>query len=83
MFHVVAFRHRAWPKTRGPEIGLDRGRPFLQLASSSSAPRARRCGQEKVFDQLTFGTSTCMSKPAEPSLHEQCRYIFKSEATTQ
>ncbi len=27
--------------------------------------------KEKVLDQLTFGTSCSMTKPAEPSLHEQ------------
>ncbi len=54
----------------GFQVGLDRGSPCLQLASSSSAPRARWCGKEKVLDQLTFGTSCGMFKPAEPSLHE-------------
>ncbi len=39
------------------QVGLDRGSPCLQLASSSSAPRARWCRKEKVLDQLTFGTS--------------------------
>ncbi len=62
------------------QVGLDRGSPCLQLASSSSAPRARRCGKEKVLDKLTFGTSCGMSKPAEPSLHEQCWYACKAEA---
>ncbi len=61
------------------QIGLDRGSPCLQLASRSSAPRARRCGKEKVLDQLTFGTS----KPAEPSLHEQDPNACKAEAATQ
>ncbi len=65
------------------QVGLDRGYPCLQPASSSSAPRARRCGKEKVLDQLTFGTPCIMTKPAEPSLHEQCRYTCKAEAATQ
>ncbi len=56
-------------------VGLDRGCPRLQLASSSSAPLARRCGKEKAFDQITVGTSCGMSKPAEPSLHKQYRYV--------
>ncbi len=63
--------------------GLDRGCPCLQLASSSSAPRASQCGKEKVIDQLTFGRPCSMTKPAEPSLHEQCRYTCKAEAATQ
>ncbi len=67
-----SFLHRAWPKTRG-----------LQLASSSSAPRAMRCGKKKVLDQLTFGTSRGMTKPVELSLHEQCRYACKAEVATQ
>ncbi len=46
------------------QVGLERGCPCLQLATSSSAPRARRCGNEKVLDQLTFGTSCGMTKPA-------------------
>ncbi len=29
---------------------------------------------KRGFDQLTFGTSCSMTNPAEPSLHEQCRY---------
>ncbi len=41
------------------------------------------CGKEKVLDKLTFGTSCGMTKPAEPSLHEQCRYACKAEAATQ
>ncbi len=65
------------------QVGLDRGCPCLQLASSSSAPRAGRCGKEKVLDQLPFGTSSSMTKPAQPSLHEQCRYTCKAEAATQ
>ncbi len=65
------------------QVGLDRGCPRLQLASSSIALlRARRCGKEKVLDQLTFGTTCGMTKPAEPSLHEQCRYACKAEAAT-
>ncbi len=32
------------------QVGLDRGCPRLQLVSSSSAPRARQCGEEKVLD---------------------------------
>ncbi len=38
---------------------------------------------EKVLEQLTFGTSCGMTKPAESSLHEQCRYACKAEAATQ
>ncbi len=55
----------------------------LQLASSSSAPRARRCGQKLVLDQFTVGASCGITKPAEPSLHEQCRYTCKAEAAPQ
>ncbi len=65
------------------QIGLNRGCPYLQLASSLSAPRARRCGNEKVLDKLTFGMSCGMSKPAEPSLHEQCQYACTAEAVRQ
>ncbi len=36
----------------GLQVRLDRGCPRLHLASSSSAPRARRCGKEKILDQL-------------------------------
>ncbi len=64
-------------------VGLDHGSPCFQLASSSYAPRARQCGLEKVIDQLTFGTSCSMTKPAKPSLHEQCRYACTAEAATQ
>ncbi len=39
--------------------------------------------QKKVLDQLTFGASCSMTKSAEPSLHEQCRYACKAEAATQ
>ncbi len=65
------------------QVGLDRGSPCLQLASSSSVPRARRCEKEKVLDKLTFGTSCSMIKRVGPSLHEQCRYTRKAEAATQ
>ncbi len=65
------------------QVVLDRGCPCLQLASSSSAPCARRCGKEKALDQLTFGASYNMTKPAEPSLHKQCRYTCRTEAATQ
>ncbi len=54
------------------KVGLDHGSPCLQLASSLSAPRARRCGKEKV----TFGASCSITKPAEPSLHEHCRHTI-------
>ncbi len=43
------------------QVSLDRGSPCLQLASSSSAPRAGWYGKEKVLDQPTFGTSCSMS----------------------
>ncbi len=49
------------------QVCFARGCPCLQLASMSSAPRARRCGMEKVLDQLTFRYLV-----AWPSLHEQC-----------
>ncbi len=65
------------------QVGLDRGNPCLQVASSSSAPHARQCGKEKVLDKLTFGTSCGMSKPAEPSLHEQFRYACKATASSR
>ncbi len=39
------------------QVGLDRVCPCLQLTSSSSEPRARWRGKEKVLDQFTFGTS--------------------------
>ncbi len=55
----------------GFQVGPDRRCPYFQLASSSSAPRARWCGKEEVLDQLTFGMSCSMTKPTEPSLHEQ------------
>ncbi len=64
----------------GFQVYLDCGNPRLQLASSSSAPRARRYGKEKVIDQLTFRTTCSTAKPAQPSLHEQCRYACKAEA---
>ncbi len=66
------------PSGEGFKVYLDRGRPRLQMAPSSSAPRARRCGEEKVLDQLTFGTSCNMTKPAEPSLLEKCRCACKA-----
>ncbi len=72
-----------WRLEKRSQVGLDRGCPCLQLASSPSAPRARWCGKEKVLDQLTFGTFCSMAKPAEPSLHEQCRYTCKAEAAIQ
>ncbi len=82
-----SFLHRAWPKTRGPESGsrsalivVGRG---LQLVSSSSAPRTRRCGKEKVLDQLIFDTSCSMAEQAWSSLHELRRYTCKAEAATQ
>ncbi len=65
------------------QVALGRGCPCLQLASSSSVPLVRRCGEEKVLDHLTFGTSCGMFKPAEPSLHEQCRFTYKAEAEMQ
>ncbi len=65
------------------QVGLNLGSPCLQLASSSSAPRARRCGKKKVLEQLSFGMSCSITKPSEPSLHEQCRYTCKAEAATQ
>ncbi len=61
-----------------------RGCPRLQLASSSPAPRARWCGQKYyVFDQFTVGMYCGVTKPAEPSLHEQCRYTCKADAVRQ
>ncbi len=78
-----SFLHRAWPKTRGPEIGSRSALIVVAHVFSSSAPRARRCGKEKVLDKLTFGTSCGMSKPAEPSLHEQCRNACKGESASQ
>ncbi len=53
------------------QVCLDRGYPWFQLPPSSSAPRARRHGKEKVLDKLTFGTSCSMTKPVELSLHER------------
>ncbi len=78
-----SFLHRDSPSGERFQVGLDRGCPCLQLASSSSAPRTRWCGKEKVFDQLTFGTSCSMTKPAEPFLHEQCRYTCKTGTAMQ
>ncbi len=43
----------------------------------------RRCGKEKVLDQLTFGTSCGMTEPTEPSLHKQCRYTCEAETARQ
>ncbi len=70
-----SFLRRAWPKTRGPEIGSRSALIVVAHVFSSSAPRARRRGKEEILDQLTFGTSCGMTKLAEPSLHEQCRYV--------
>ncbi len=47
------------------QVGLDRGCPRLQLASSSSAPCARQCGKEKVLHQFTVGTSCSMTEPLD------------------
>ncbi len=69
-----SFLHRAWPKARGPEVGSRSALIVVAHVFSLSAPQERRCGQEKVLDQLTFGTSCSMAKPVKPSLHEQCRY---------
>ncbi len=43
---------------------------------------AVRRGQKLVLNQLTSGTSGSMTKPAEPSMREQCLYICKPEAAT-
>ncbi len=46
-FHPVLSPSRMAEDSRSGDrvqVGLDRGSPWLQLASSSSAPRARRCG---------------------------------------
>ncbi len=72
-----------WRSGEQFQVGLDRGCPCLQLASSSSAPRARWYWKEKVLDPLIFGTSCSMTKPAEPSLHEQCQCTRNAEAATQ
>ncbi len=56
------------------QVCHDRGCPCPQLASRSSAPRARRRGKEKVLDQLTFGASWSTAKPDDPFLHEKYRY---------
>ncbi len=37
--------------------------PPLQLASSSPAPRARRCGLNDIIDQFTVGTSCSVPDP--------------------
>ncbi len=68
-FHPVLSPHR---------VAEDRGGSCRQLASNSSAPCAKWCAKVKVFDQLTFGTSCNMTKPAD----EQCRHTWKAEAAT-
>ncbi len=53
----------------GFQACLDRGSPCLQLVSSSSAPRARWCGQKYVLVQFTVGTPYYVAKPSALSLH--------------
>ncbi len=57
--------------------------PRLQLASRSFLPRARRCGQAEVPDQLTLRTSRSVVKPVMPSLDELCLYSGEAEAAPQ
>ncbi len=38
---------------------------------------------QRLINQLTFGTSRGMTKPAEPSMHEQCWYTCKTEVETK
>ncbi len=47
----------------GLQVCLGRGCPPLQLASSSPAPRARRCGLNDIIDQFTVGTSCSVPDP--------------------
>ncbi len=68
---------------KGPRTCLGRGCSRLQLASSSPAPRARRCGQKWFLDQCTVAASCGVTKSAVPSLHELSRYTCKAEATPQ
>ncbi len=65
--------------TEGLQVCLERGFPRLDLASSSSALRVRRCKQNKV----TIGTSCSVIKPEEPSLDELFQYNSESEAVPQ
>ncbi len=77
-----SFLHRALPKRSGEglQAGLDRGCPLLQLASSSPAPRARRCGQKCVLDHITVWRSWRMTKPTRHSLVGLYRYAGEAEA---
>ncbi len=67
---------RSRPRERF-RVCSDRGCQRHQLASSSPAPRAMRCGREKFLDQLTFRTSCSMTKQAKPSLDVLPRYARK------
>ncbi len=72
-----SFLHRAWPKTRGPEGG---SRPALIVVVFSWPPVRLlhvRGGVGRRRSLITFGTSSGITKPAEPSLHEQCWYIVR------
>ncbi len=51
--------------------------PRLQLESTSFSPRARRCRQKGVHDQLTLMASRSVAKPTKPSLGEQSRYAMR------
>ncbi len=64
----------------GFQACLDRGCPHLQLASSSPAPRAWRCGQTEVSDQLTIEIHRSVATLAS---YELRRYTSETEVTPQ
>ncbi len=70
--------HRAGRKTRGPDSGSRSALIVVALVFSWSPVRLRHMrggvGRRRSLIILTFGTSCSMTKPAKPSLHEQCWY---------
>ncbi len=70
---ILSFLHH------GPERRVS-SLPLSWLPTSSTGLQFVCATGKKLLDQLTFGTSCSMTKPAEPSLHEQCRYSCKAEA---
>ncbi len=72
--------HRAWPKTRGPESGFKLALIVVAYVFSWPPTRLRHV---RGGDQLTYGTSCSVTRPAEPSLLERCQYSCKAEAAPQ
>ncbi len=74
---------------RGRRFAIRRlvpGRPGSWLPMSSAGLQLVCVTCEAVWEReglLAFGKSCSMTKPAEPSLYEQCRYTCKAEAATQ